>query len=127
MDAESFVKGLIQSVRQSSVEGTIEVLSKPVGRKPSSRSLELSSRFNELSGQDRKFVRSVIEESVDSALFGFLCVLDGVRVVEDRNPKGSFELWYKGTSDRLLNSDDGEMLHDLYLTALPKHADTRSK
>ena len=106
MDRQSFVDGLIQAVRQSSIEGT----------------LELNTRFNTLSAQDRTSLQSVVEKSVDSAIFGFLCVLDGVRAIEDGETKGNLELWYKGGEDCLLNNDDSEYLHDLYMAARPASA-----
>jgi len=52
--------------------------------------------------------------AVDRALFGLLCVLDGVRTVEDGEVKGDFQLNYvKGTTTRL-NATDEPTLHDLY-------------
>lgn len=56
----------------------------------------------------------IIARSVDSGIFGFLCVLDGVRVIEDDETKGDFQLNYIKGSKSLLNAADSPMLHDLY-------------
>ena len=51
---------------------------------------------------------------MDQAVFGFLCVLDGVRAVENGPDKGTFELRYLKDGSVLLNPQDEAMLHDLY-------------
>ena len=60
-------------------------------------------------------VRRVVRESVDAGLFGLFCVLDGVRSIEEQDPKGEFKLYYvNGKKEVLLNDFDKEFLHDLY-------------
>jgi hypothetical protein len=57
----------------------------------------------------------IIELSVDSSIFGFLCILDGVRALEYGAEKGCFELYYKkGDQRALLNDENKEFLHDIY-------------
>ena len=68
-----------------------------------------------ISRRNRKqLVAYVIGEAVDSAVFGFLCVFDGVRAVESVEIKGRFELRYTGETTVELNAQDAPMLHDLY-------------
>ena len=59
-------------------------------------------------------VSSVILDAVDRAVFGFLCVIDGVRAIDDSEKKGALELRYVNDGSVLLNAPDGEMLHDLW-------------
>ena len=56
----------------------------------------------------------VIEHAVDSAVFGFFCVLDGVRVIEDDEVKGDFELRYIKGSTEALSGPALRMLHEIY-------------
>jgi len=63
-------------------------------------------------------VLEAVSCSAKAAVFGFFCVLDGVRVVEDGEDKGEFELLFrKGEVATRLNDPEGELLHDLYNTA----------
>jgi hypothetical protein len=59
-------------------------------------------------------VSAVIATAVDGALFGLLCVLDGVRAVEDGEIKGEFRLHYIKGGVAVLNGPDAPFLHDLY-------------
>jgi hypothetical protein len=43
-----------------------------------------------------------------------LCVIDGVRTVENTDTKGQFELLHVKDKSTLLNPPGGPMLHDLY-------------
>ena len=56
----------------------------------------------------------MIERSVDSAIFGILCVLDGVRITSDGTNRCRFELRYVDEDVDILNPPDERMLHDLY-------------
>jgi hypothetical protein len=80
---------------------------------------ERAEWFKSLGGHERQFVRSIVSDAVDSALFGVLCVIDGVRVVEDQGEKGSFELWYRGKNsgrpDCLISPTSDDFQHDIYV------------
>ena len=50
-----------------------------------------------------------------SIIFGFLCVLDGVRIIEDSEEKGKLLLYYEKNGNRqLLNDPKEEYLHDQF-------------
>jgi hypothetical protein len=50
----------------------------------------------------------------DTTMFSFLCVLDGVRAIEDTEEKGQLKLIFsKDGVEELLNNPDEEYLHDL--------------
>jgi hypothetical protein len=59
----------------------------------------------------------VVATAVDRSVFGFFCVIDGVRAIEDGPDKGRLELSYVKDGVRLLNPPEGEMLHDIFNTA----------
>ena len=114
MDKESFVNAIQLAVEDGAVTATIQRLSNPPGRKPDEHLLVLSKWFNQLPPSDRQHVEQVIEMTAHGTLFGLLCVLDGVRAIEDGPEKGTLELLYrKGKTKLTLNGDEGEMLHDL--------------
>lgn len=60
-------------------------------------------------------VAEVGKEFVDAAVFGFLCVIDGVRAAGEDGTVVKYELYgKKGDETVRLNPDRGEFLHDLY-------------
>jgi hypothetical protein len=69
---------------------------------------------NSLPDDQKRILSSIILDVADRAVFGFLCVLDGVRSIEDDGEKGHLELRYVKNDSTLLNPAEGEMLHDLW-------------
>ena len=116
MNTESFVDILKEVVRNSSVKSVETTLEYVPGRSPDRRLVELSTWYHSLAERDKYFLRQVVAESVDSALFGFLCVLDGVRAVEPDGNSGDFEVRYHRNGDSIVLSPNEEAgyLHDLY-------------
>jgi len=114
MDGRNFIRRVKQVVRDAAIEDTIEVLQLPPGRSPSNNIKKQSDWYRSLSPEDRKFLTEAIANAVDRGIFGLLCVLDGVRVVENGEVKGTFELNYVKDGRTLLNATDAPMLHDLY-------------
>jgi hypothetical protein len=115
LNRERFVDTLREVVQDSAATGTISLLSRPPGRKPAQELVALSDWFNSLAPQDRRNVERVVEMTASSATFGFLCVLDGVRVIEDGPDQGMLDLRYRrGDVEVSLNDETGEPLHDLH-------------
>lgn len=116
MNSETFVSAVKRVVEDAAAEDCIRLYcSGPPGHRPSPTLVELSAWFCALSDSDRAMVARVARDVSRSALFGFLCVLDGVRAVEGLGPKGDFELWFvKDGRRQLLNPASGEMLHDIF-------------
>ena len=77
MDTESFIAAIKDVVRDSAITGVQETLQNPAGRSPDIVLVKLSTWYKSLSELDRKHIEEIIKLSVDSALFGFLCVIDG--------------------------------------------------
>jgi len=114
MHSKEFIETIKIVVEEASIKGIQENLNKPVGRHPDQKLIELSRWFNSLSLEGKSMVSKIIKESVEMSVFGFLCVLDGVRPIEDDEEKGKLELFYEKNGSRiLLNDPDQEYLHNL--------------
>jgi len=115
MTPDSFVSALKAEVRDAAAVDTITQIRTPSGRRPSDEIRNLSSWFNQLSEADQNAVAKVAEMTAHSAVFGLLCVLDGVRVIEGDGETGEFELNYEAAEQQKvrLNPPTGDMLHDI--------------
>ncbi len=117
MNGNEFVEAVKSHVRDVAVEDTIEFIKRPPGRKPRKKHVELSNWYNGLSEGDRNMVARMMEEAVDSSLFGLFCVIDGVRTIEESEEKTNFQLFgFKDDEQTLINNEDDESLHDIYNT-----------
>lgn len=115
MNNQEFVKMIKLCVRESAVKDSIRMLEKPPGRKPRQKHLAQSDWYNYMSVADKAMLKSIITEVVDTSLFGFFTVLDGVRAIENREDKGTLDLFYRNTNEEvLLNDPTEEYLHDIY-------------
>lgn len=114
MNSEEFVKSIIDVVRDASISDSIEDLVDPPGKKPSSEDLELSNWFLHLSDKEKEIVVKIIRRAVDTSIFGFFTVLDGVRPIVDSD-KGILELYYReNDNNHFLNTNQEEYLHDIF-------------
>lgn len=114
MTSRYLVEILKKVVLDASVDDMLSILENPPGRNPSKKLLAQSSFYEELSELQKSKLKELLEETAEMTLFGLLCVLDGVRAIENRENKGTLELWYRnGDATFLLNDSDGEFLHDL--------------
>lgn len=115
MDARDFVHVIEKVVTESSLRSIEEIVTTPPGKSPSKDLISLSIWFNDLPEDQKENVRRVMKRSVDEAVFGFLCVLDGVRAIEGRSDKGKLLLYYEREGDRKLLNGADELLHDMYM------------
>src|SRR6266498_1672479 len=68
----------------SAVSGTVnELKNGPAGRGLHPRGSALSLWYNRLPAGDQQMVTEAVRDAARAAVFGFLCVLDGVRVIDD--------------------------------------------
>ena len=75
----------------------------------------ISAWFNTLSVNEKLFIKRIVTDTARSVAFGFFCVLDGVRAIEDGQEKGSLELKCVYESQEiLLTNPDSDFLHDLF-------------
>jgi hypothetical protein len=122
LDARQFVSLVVSSVRNPALQSTFDTLRHPPGREPAAELLQLAHWFRGLPEADRRMAARVVAFAVDSALFGVMSLLDGVRSVNPR-PGVSQRLWLHAELEhgrrRLLNDPNGANpeLHDLYKDA----------
>ncbi|WP_199427126.1 hypothetical protein [Thermaerobacillus caldiproteolyticus] len=115
MNNIEFVESIVEVVRESTISDTVNDLIDPPGRKPSKEDMELSSWFNSLAEKDKEVVKKIIQNAVDTTIFGLLAVIDGVRAIKNSFEKGKLELYYKNKDvEELLNDPDKEYLHEIY-------------
>lgn len=111
MDKIEFIKHIKQVVAQGAIDDVIENLNDPPGRNPDRQLLIQSAWFKGLNETDREMVSKLITEAVHESVFGFLCILDGVRLITDSGESNNLQLFHNGVQ---LNDISGEFLHDIY-------------
>jgi hypothetical protein len=112
---EEFVDAVRIQTSDAAVAGAIQQMEKPSGRRPREADVRLSGWYQGLSSSDRENLQEALKNAAESAIFGFFCILDGVRVFEYGRDKGDLELIYKkGDLRVLLNDPQKEELHNLY-------------
>ena len=115
MDPYDFVRSIKEAVEDAAIEGTIESLENLPGRKPAKELVENSEWYKSLDEVGKSRVKSIIADSVGSAVFGMFAVLDGVRSISPIGEKNNLELvHHSGQKKTLLNDPDKEFLHDIY-------------
>ncbi|MGL4426495.1 MAG: hypothetical protein ACRCUQ_01900, partial [Alphaproteobacteria bacterium] len=111
MNKEEFIEG-IRYDRDEVVKSVIRPLVAPPGRKHSKRDIRLSNFYLSLDGENQKNIEDIVAESVNAAIFSFLCILDHVGFIEDDEDKTHFELYAVKNGKRvLINDEEQEMLH----------------
>lgn len=114
MEPKEFVELLKIEIRDSAVSEELEVLLEPPGRKPSDELVKNSTWYSSLDDEQKLIFRSILSNVSSRAVFGILCILDGVRPIESTPDKGRLELSYVKGTPTLLNPPDGVMLHELW-------------
>ena len=114
MNQEEFISAIKIAVVDSTVKSIKSVLIKPPGRQPGLKLLETSKWFNNLNEIDKNMVLDIVQETAETSLFSFLCVLDGVSAIEGRGEKGKLNLYFeKNGVKTFLNNPDDDLLHEL--------------
>lgn len=116
MSPKYFIEIIRKIVHEQSVNDTIETLESPIGNETSKESIKHSEFYRSLTDENKEILKNILFNTSEMTIFGLLCVLDGVRAIENGAEKGALELWYrKGDYTELLNDPDNEFLHDLFL------------
>jgi hypothetical protein len=115
MNSQKFVEAIQEAVISSTITVMRQILEKPPGRSPDKNLVALSEWYKSLGDQDKNKLLAIISKSVNSTVFGFFCVLDGERVIENGRNKGDLKLYFeKGGESTLLNDpNNGGILHEL--------------
>src|SRR5262245_42919474 len=115
MNPEEFVQAVKIQTSDAAVSGTIALLKRPPGRKPSQRLVRLSDWYSQLDKSNQEFLMEVLKEAADMAVFEFFCILDGVTPIEEGPQKGELELYYvRGGFKTRLNVPEREELHNTF-------------
>lgn len=92
LNKDEFIAAIKVAVHDSAIKGMKTNLASPPGRRPHEKAKVTSRWFNSLPEEDKHQVEEIIKQAVHASVFGFLCVLDGVRAIESTPEKGSLEL-----------------------------------
>lgn len=113
MKKEEFVKGLKQVTIETIVPDIKYVLEQmPLKSFPELK--EISDWYKTLNPKEKNLLLALTKHVSQKSVFGVLAVIDGVRVIEDSEIKGEFQLYYVREKEmNLINSPKGEYLHDL--------------
>lgn len=117
MQADEFINAIKMYVRDAALNDTIASLQSPPGRKPAEYLKQLSKRYKAFSTEEKESIHSMMEYAIHSAIFGFLCVIDGARVIENTEEKGDFTLMYTQAGQSLAEGfvlNKNFDLHDLF-------------
>src|SRR5688500_9309459 len=117
MNQEKFVEIIKEEVTNSAIKGLVKVLSNPPGRRPDESLVKLSEFYNQFGEDQKQKINEIISMAVNSGVFGFLCILDGVRSInESFDNRGSLKLSYingNNGAETILNDEQENYLHDI--------------
>lgn len=113
MTQEEFVGALERYCRDVAVDDCIANLVMPPGRKPAAGLVALSHWYSALPEEQQSFVRQAMTDAAHATLFGVLCVIDGVRSIDQSNSKTDFELVARRSGKTSTLAPGGTFLHDL--------------
>jgi hypothetical protein len=114
MKPDDFVRALRSACADSAVTGCLDTFEKPLGRAPRAELVRISQWFHTLSLEERELLKSALQQVADATLFGVLCVVDGVRPIEDSPEKSEFTLTASRGGSSAQLSPNETFLHDLF-------------
>lgn len=117
MNQEEFIKLIKRNVTKAGAEDVIENLIAPVGRRPSDKLVKMSSFYNSMDETSKKNINEIIYEAIDTGVFGFLCLIDGVRSVNIDGEENRLKLTLINNDtgeEVILNNPNEDFLHDIY-------------
>ncbi|WP_316812828.1 hypothetical protein [Pedobacter heparinus] len=117
MNQDEFIKILKRDVTKSGTNDVIKNLIAPVGRKSSEKLLKMSEFYNSMDDANKKIINEIIYEAIDTGIFGFLCLIDGVRSVNMNGEENHLKLTFINDNtgkETVLNNPNQDFLHDIY-------------
>jgi hypothetical protein len=113
MNTQEFVDIIREVVLDTAVDSVESNLIDPPGRKPAEDLKQMSVWYNSLDNGAKEMVLRIARYSARISVFGFFCVLDGVRAIES-GEKGDLKLYYEKDGKVVwLNDPSEEELHNL--------------
>ena len=115
MNRSEFLRSLKTQTSDAAVFGTLANLENPAGREPRPEDIRLAAWYSRLTDEDRAFLGDALREAAELAIFGLLCIVDGVASIEDGDQKGRIEIRHSrdGVAKRLSGPSSG-LLHDQF-------------
>jgi hypothetical protein len=114
MNSYEFVGGLKNYVYEHAAPNAIESLDRP-DKDDSADFLRAADWVKSLAPPDRVHLLRAMKLAAEDAIFGMLCVLDGVRVVENSSDKSQFALLaIRNLEIDVITDVRGELLHDIF-------------
>jgi hypothetical protein len=114
MTREQFVRNLKVATLDNAAQDQIRQILDPPGRVPDRGNHDIAAWFRSLNSSEQHLAIRFAQLTGESVLFGALCALDGVRSISERGSLGELKLaWNEDGTTTSLNSEDGEMLHDI--------------
>ena len=114
MKPEQLAEALYRYAGEAAARNAISSLNRPAGRRPDPSLVRRSQWFLKLQPSDQELVAEVAHDAARCAIFGVLCILDGVRMIEDGPDRGALELYYVNGPDKvLLNDIRTTLLHEI--------------
>ncbi|CUI99151.1 hypothetical protein [Cognatishimia activa] len=116
MDDQAFIDAVKEHVFNSAVEDVLSQLDSPAGRKPADTTMQLSLWYNEQNDDSKAHIRQCVQEGAHAALFGFFCVLDGVRLIHEDLRHGELRLVLQTDAKEIVLADNQAIsdLHDIF-------------
>lgn len=115
MRKAEFAAILASTLNKSTSSAIVNYIKNPPGRKPSLKYLKMSEYYNNLDESEKEIISSIVEYSVEMAIFNFLCIIDGVYTITGYEEL-KLELYTsEGTEKVLINTEDEYYLHELFL------------
>ncbi|MEA9566268.1 hypothetical protein [Xanthomonas sp. WHRI 8932A] len=116
MTPGDFVKALKKECADTAVDDCVNLLNASPGRRSSQSLVSLSAWYRGLDPADQENVAAALAIAADATLFGVLCVIDGVRTIEDQPIKSEFMLTATCNGSTSIISPGPQDLHDLLRT-----------
>jgi len=116
MKPEEFVQALKTVLIDGLSESTLKYFTnEPNAKWKPTEVKKIASWYDSLAESDKLKVNYIIKECFRSSVFGLLCILDGIRQIENPKSRGKLELWYTKNNKRILlnNCESTDFLHDL--------------
>lgn len=121
MNSEQFTEAVRRYVADAAINDTAQLLLAPPGRQPAASLVKSSRWYNSLTPQDQEQVMLIAADAVHGAMFGFMCVLDGARVIDEEHSE--FHLFSVNPVDnittRISGPEENNSLHELYKALEP--------
>jgi hypothetical protein len=115
MNSNEFIESIKSGVEQSTLDGLKSLLEKPPAHSPSKELVGLSDWYKSLDISNKENMHEIIRLATKHSIFGMLCVIDGVRQIENTYDKGELVLeFHKNGEITRLNDPNEEFLHDIF-------------